>query len=143
MTDRPASDLADENQALRAENARLRAGADPTPCEEAAQYSPGQLWHRLTTVDPADRLQLLGRMCADLDTAHRCFLLDHDGQVEQLKVTRDRYADATDALREIVNVLGPDQLCTCDGPDLADCGLRDEAADALRVARAALGETPT
>lgn len=44
----------------------------------------------------------------------------------------------TTALRDIVNVLGPDQLCTCHNPD-PDCGLRDEAAEALRIARAALG----
>ena len=40
------------------------------------------------------------------------------------------------ALREIVATLGPEGTCECAHSAL--CGLPDEAADALRVARAAL-----
>jgi hypothetical protein len=41
------------------------------------------------------------------------------------------------ALREIVNTLGPDRLCDC--PEHDDCGLRAEVAEALRIAKEALG----
>lgn len=40
------------------------------------------------------------------------------------------------ALREIVNTLGPDQVCAC--PPRDECGLHEEAAEALRIARDAL-----
>lgn len=42
------------------------------------------------------------------------------------------------ALRNIVNVLGPDSICSCTDND---CGLRDEASDALTVAKEALPES--
>jgi hypothetical protein len=42
------------------------------------------------------------------------------------------------ALQNIVNALGPDRICEC-GPDEGpDCGLREEAAEALRLAKKAL-----
>lgn len=44
------------------------------------------------------------------------------------------------ALREIVNVLGP-QICSC--ARNPDCGLADEAHEALRVAREALAAQST
>lgn len=41
------------------------------------------------------------------------------------------------ALRSIVNVLGPEQICDCAHDP--DCGLPAEADEALRIAREALG----
>ena len=41
------------------------------------------------------------------------------------------------ALRDVVNALGPDRICEC-GFGTVDCGLREEAAEALTTARAAL-----
>lgn len=41
------------------------------------------------------------------------------------------------ALRNIINVLGPESICEC-GPDDEGCGLRDEATQALRFALRAL-----
>jgi hypothetical protein len=49
-----------------------------------------------------------------------------------------RIVQLRSALREIVGTLGPDNVCTCPGPD---CGLRVEAAEALRIAREALEVT--
>lgn len=46
------------------------------------------------------------------------------------------------ALTSIINVLGPDVLCGCSS-DNEDCGLRDEAADALTTAQRALGLRPS
>jgi DNA-binding transcriptional ArsR family regulator len=40
------------------------------------------------------------------------------------------------ALTNVVNVLGPEGICRC--PPSSDCGLRDEATEALRGAREAL-----
>jgi hypothetical protein len=50
-----------------------------------------------------------------------------------------RNARLSSALREIINTLGPDGVCTCTEHD--DCGLRAEAAEALRIAREALEAT--
>lgn len=57
-----------------------------------------------------------------------------------LEVTKDastQYRKMHLALRNIVNVLGPDSIiCDCTGHD--DDGLREEAAEALRLAKDAL-----
>jgi len=43
-------------------------------------------------------------------------------------------------LDEIVHTLGPDRVCDC--PASIDCGLADEATEALTIARVALGLDP-
>ena len=45
------------------------------------------------------------------------------------------------ALRNIINALGPEHLCTCQAGSV-ECGLRDEAQEALDLARGALGIHP-
>lgn len=117
-----------------------QAGADPTPRDEAAHWTPGQLWHRLTTATPDDRRRCLEHITEDLETAWNCRANAHDTTVTELRVAALRVGDLAAALREIVNTLGPDRVCTCTGPD---CGIRTEAAEALRIAREALGQETT
>ena len=45
-----------------------------------------------------------------------------------------RYAAA---LAAIVATLGPEHVCSCELPE--DCGIREEAAEALHIANTALG----
>jgi hypothetical protein len=43
------------------------------------------------------------------------------------------------ALANIVAVLGPEQICSCAFPD---CGLPEEASEALRIAKEAIAGAP-
>ncbi|MDT0377296.1 hypothetical protein RM572_00710 [Streptomyces sp. DSM 42041] len=69
----------------------LQAGEEPQH-DEAAVCTPAQwiwLWNRAPL---EKRLDVAARAMADGQRAHRCFLLDHDGQVEELRQARARLA---------------------------------------------------
>lgn len=59
--------------------------------------------------------------------------MDAMSDIEMLRTQNERYKQA---LRDIVNVLGP-EICTCE----QGCGLHDEAHDALATAIEALTES--
>jgi hypothetical protein len=54
--------------------------------------------------------------------------------VSEIEAIAARYRRA---LADIVNVLGPENICSCEQPP--DCGLVYEAEEALRTAKEALG----
>jgi hypothetical protein len=101
----------EENDELRAELARIRDGADPTPPLAGAVLAPGQLWHRLITATPDDRADLIGRLLAASGVAAHCVAADHAGVLDQLSQTmgalaveRTTRAAAVQTLRDALAV---------------------------------------
>lgn len=68
--------------------AYLTAGADDTPRAEGAQYTPGQLLHRLHTIDVDERLDLLARLIESHNESALCFIEDHRGRLAELEELR-------------------------------------------------------
>jgi hypothetical protein len=70
---------------LRVEIARLRAGEADTLPEPGVWPTPAQwirMWNEAT---PEQRLQMAARVIADAQQAERCFLANHEWQIEQLR----------------------------------------------------------
>ncbi|WP_326642902.1 hypothetical protein OG884_18755 [Streptosporangium sp. NBC_01755] len=86
----------DEN--LQAEIARLRAGEADTPPPEGTTPTPAQ-WIRLWNDLPAEqRLKWAERILGNAEQASRCFLMNHDVEIEELherlEVASRRLTDA-------------------------------------------------
>jgi hypothetical protein len=114
MTEIWAETAARINQ-LEADLADMKAGADFTPTDPAATRTPGQLWAYLLSLEPTERIRVLGWMTASGERAGDCFTMDHPGQIEGLR------RSLADERREQRN-------------------LRDEAEAAERVRRALIAE---
>lgn len=71
------------------------------------------------------------------ETCRQIYAADREALVVARDEARTELARVREAMREIVNVLGPDRICDCP-PEDGYCWLREEAADALSTARAAL-----
>ena len=62
----------------------IRAGADSTPVPPGVIPKPGQLWHRLLSVDPLAREEMLGNLLARAEQASICFTANHVGENKRL-----------------------------------------------------------
>jgi hypothetical protein len=62
-----------------------RHGADDTPCDPLISMTPGQFLARLLDSSTEKRLDLCGTVMANNKAANRCWELDHEGQIEELK----------------------------------------------------------
>lgn len=65
--------------------AALTAGADPTPPDEGALMTPGQLLHRLNEATAEERLPMASQIVRAMSESGACFQMDHVGQLEYLE----------------------------------------------------------
>lgn len=65
--------------------AYITAGADPTALVEGGRPTPGQLLHRLLTMDVDRRLRQLASLLDAGERAYQCFAEDHVGRLAELE----------------------------------------------------------
>lgn len=73
-----------------AEELNCMAGCDTTPRDPAAMPTPGQLLHRLHTLDAEGQLDLVGRMLESQEAAHRCFVYGHDARLVEASTLAEK-----------------------------------------------------
>ena len=64
----------------------IKKGADPTPVEEACMPTPGQLWHKLLTMEPDKRMEHLYRIMEELDFAHQARMRGLTERVQSVRL---------------------------------------------------------
>ncbi len=89
QADRAMSVVEPELARLHAEIAALRAGEDDTPVSEGAFPTPEQMLYRVNRLTRAERQQWIHHVAEAQEWEHRCFVMDHFGKIENLKVRLD------------------------------------------------------
>lgn len=98
-TDAVSAVVEPELAALRAEIAALRAGEDDTPISDREIGTPEQVLYRVNRMTGEERQQWMRHVVETRDAASRCFVMQHVGQIENLRAERDRAHDEARELR--------------------------------------------
>lgn len=85
LHDTPAEIDSAEIDDLRAEVGRLWAHADSTPRDPACEMTPGQFITYWNSRTPDQRLDLARSIIEDRALAARCFVTNHEGEIQHLR----------------------------------------------------------
>ena len=88
-----------------AENAELRAGADPTPPVPSTERTPGQFWYHLLELPEVERLDRLAQLLRQAGDGYLCAVMQHrslQGEVDRLQGVHRASQGELERLRGVV-----------------------------------------